>query len=190
MNDTNDSNIDRDHMGDAVEGALADLEDVLKECYGKSGIEVEGEEDNGQIDNLIDHCEIYLKDVGDGIKDRDGKHLTWRPLKGNALFTEAISAHTERFSGNSRIATESEVVSVEPVAAAQAPPFKSQAPSTAPEEEYYIRRGNKVMGPISDVKIREGIWNGKVEPTDQLGSDKSGPWQVLSTSDFSTCFQT
>ena len=187
MNNTlvpDSSSIDRDHMGEHVEDALATLEDVLRECYGKSGNEDEHDEQNGEIDNLIDHCELYLEDVGDGIKDHDQKLFTWRPLEGNALFTEVISSSTERFSGRSKLAVESSSVPVVPVAAAQAPSAASE------EEEFYIRRGDKVMGPISDVKIREGIWNGKVEPTDQLGSGKSGPWQVLSSSDFSTCFQT
>jgi len=188
MNDSlvpDNSNIDRDHMGNRVEGALASFEKVHNECYGTTGIEVEGEEQKGQIDQLLDRCELVLNDISaDGIMDRDDKLSTWRPDLGTV--EEVIAAVTERFSGRT-IAVDDEGPGPDPPAA-QVPP--EALADVAAGEIYYIRRGDKVMGPISDVKIRDGIWNGKVEPTDQLGTDKAGPWQVLSASGFSSCFKT
>jgi hypothetical protein len=187
MNDslvTDNSNIDRDHMGNRVEGVLASLEKVHNECYGIGGAEVEGEEQKGQIDELLDRCELVLDDISaDGIMDRDDKLSTWRPVLGTV--DEVIAADTERHSGRT---TPVEDERPDPPPVVQVPP--EALADVAAGEIYYIRRGDKVMGPISDVKIREGIWNGKVQSTDQLGTDKAGPWQVLSASEFSTCFKT
>jgi hypothetical protein len=186
MNDSN-SNIDQDHMGNRVEGALASLEKVHNECYGTTGVEVEGEEQKGQIDELLDRCALVLDDISaDGIMDRDDKLSTWRPVLGTV--DEVIAQDTERFSGRT-IPVDDEDARPDPPPAVQVPP--EALADVAAGEIYYIRRGDKVMGPISDVKIREGIWNGKVQPTDQLGTDKAGPWQVLSTSsEFSPQFKT
>ena len=184
MNDSlvpENSNIDRDHMGNRAEAAMASLEKVHNECYGLTGIEVEGEEQKGQIDSLLDRTELVLDDISaDGIMDRDAKIPTWRPTLGTV--EEVIAQSTERFSGRT--------IAVNDAGAEVGSPPAANA-NAAAGEIYYIRRGDKVMGPISDVKIREGIWNRKVEPTDQWATDKAGPWQVLSTSsEFSELFNT
>src|SRR4051812_32641060 len=43
---------------------------------------------------------------------------------------------------------------------------------------YYVRRGEKIIGPIEVPKLKELVAQGKVLPTDELTKDvANGPWQ-------------
>ena len=179
MNDasgTDGSGLDQDHMGNLVESILRSLGGILDECFGTTEGQAEEPYSNGQFDGVICHCEMYLEDFGDGIQDGDEKLSSWRPEL--ATVQQVITAPTKRLSGGPKpqpvaqpAAQTSEPASVEPVA-----------------KEYYVRRGDKVMGPVSEDKIRSGIAGGRVKSTDQLSEQTSGPWQALDSSEFSTCF--
>lgn len=41
---------------------------------------------------------------------------------------------------------------------------------------WYLRRGEKVIGPIKVDKLKESVAAGKLLPTDQLAKDAAGPW--------------
>lgn len=41
---------------------------------------------------------------------------------------------------------------------------------------WYVRRGEKVIGPIDASKLKESVAAGKLLPTDQLAKDAAGPW--------------
>jgi hypothetical protein len=41
---------------------------------------------------------------------------------------------------------------------------------------YYIRRGDKVIGPADLAKLKEAVAAGTLLPTDQLAKDAAGPW--------------
>lgn len=45
---------------------------------------------------------------------------------------------------------------------------------------WYLRRGEKVIGPIEVAKLKEGVANGQILPTDQLAKDAAGPWTEAS----------
>ena len=173
MNDASakdNSAIKQDHMGNLVDSILTDLDDIIVECLGSDA--------GGQFDSVIGHCETYLDDYSDGIQDREDSTLSsWRP----ALETveRVISAPTKRLSGGD---------TPKPAAQPAAQPAATPAPEASPAKEYYIRRGNKVMGPVSAEQVRGGIDDGRVRATDQLSEQTSGPWQTLESSEFSTCF--
>jgi hypothetical protein len=46
--------------------------------------------------------------------------------------------------------------------------------------EYFVRRGEKVVGPVSIAKIRRMAAEGRIQPTDQLGKHPGGPWAPAS----------
>ena len=174
MNDASakdSSAIKQDHMGNLVDSILMDLDDIIVECLGSDA--------GGQFDSVIGHCETYLDDYSDGIQDSEDSTLSsWRP----ALETveRVISAPTKRLSGGG---------TPKPAAQPAATPAAVVPEAVVPTaKEYYIRRGNKVMGPVSAEKVRGGIDDGRVRATDQLSEQTSGPWQTLESSEFSTCF--
>lgn len=41
---------------------------------------------------------------------------------------------------------------------------------------YYIRRDEKVIGPVDSAKLKEAVAAGGLLPTDQLAKDAAGPW--------------
>ena len=41
---------------------------------------------------------------------------------------------------------------------------------------WYVRRGEKVIGPVDLARLRESVAAGKLLPTDQLAKDAAGPW--------------
>lgn len=45
---------------------------------------------------------------------------------------------------------------------------------------WYVRRGEKVIGPIEVDKLKESVAAGKLLPTDQLAKDVAGPWTEAS----------
>ena len=42
---------------------------------------------------------------------------------------------------------------------------------------WYIRRGEKIVGPVEIPKLQELVAGGRLLPTDQLAKDVSGPWK-------------
>ena len=50
---------------------------------------------------------------------------------------------------------------------------------------YYLRRGKKTLGPLSEDKIKKGVITGQVMGSDLIASSESGPWKsVDESSDF------
>lgn len=48
---------------------------------------------------------------------------------------------------------------------------------------WYVRRGEKVMGPIESAQLKQGYATGKLLPTDEIAKDPAGPWtEVRKTS--------
>jgi hypothetical protein len=48
---------------------------------------------------------------------------------------------------------------------------------------WYVRRGEKVLGPISSTQLKEGYAAGKLLITDEIAKDPGGPWtEVRKTS--------
>ena len=45
--------------------------------------------------------------------------------------------------------------------------------------QYFIRRGRKVIGPVSLAKVKQSIANGKVLAEDQISKLRDGPWQAI-----------
>jgi hypothetical protein len=45
---------------------------------------------------------------------------------------------------------------------------------------WYVRRGDKVIGPIEVDQLKESVAAGKLLPTDQLAKDAAGPWTEAS----------
>src|SRR5262245_22912459 len=41
---------------------------------------------------------------------------------------------------------------------------------------WYVRRGEKVIGPVDSAKLKELAATGKLLPTDELAKDAAGPW--------------
>ena len=41
---------------------------------------------------------------------------------------------------------------------------------------WYVRRGEKVLGPVDLERLKESVAAGKLLPTDQLAKDAAGPW--------------
>ena len=177
----------------------------------------ENPEVDGQFDGIIDHCERYLDDCGDGIKDSKKKLPSWRPelltvervmskrvkrLDGsNAKSSELHQDHLgnlidelmddldailgECFGGAGTADRTSEPVDQ----TSPAEPAETEEPEEVAAKEYYIRRGDKGMGPVFADNIGSGIADGRLKSTDQLSEQTSGPWQTLDTSEFSTYFQ-
>ncbi len=50
-------------------------------------------------------------------------------------------------------------------------------------DEFYIRRGTQILGPVSDRKIRVNIDQEKIRINDEIGGSQDGPWEVLGNSD-------
>jgi hypothetical protein len=45
---------------------------------------------------------------------------------------------------------------------------------------WYVRRGEKVLGPVDLANLKEAVAAGKLLPTDQLAKDAAGPWTAAS----------
>lgn len=46
---------------------------------------------------------------------------------------------------------------------------------------WYVRRGEKVVGPVEVSRLKELAAEGKLVPTDQLAKDAAGPWTAASS---------
>ncbi|HJN65111.1 MAG TPA: hypothetical protein QF761_02830, partial [Pirellulales bacterium] len=44
---------------------------------------------------------------------------------------------------------------------------------------FYIRRGQKTVGPISIEKIKADLDTGKIIPTDLVAPSPDGPWEII-----------
>jgi len=66
----------------------------------------------------------------------------------------------------------------EPKAPAPTPaaPKASRNGNAAPAAQYFLRRGEKVIGPVSVPKLKEMRGQKKLKTTDLIGMGKSGPW--------------
>ena len=45
-------------------------------------------------------------------------------------------------------------------------------------DDYYIRRGSKLIGPVSAAKLRDAVAAGKVQPGDEVRTGESGRWRA------------
>ena len=49
---------------------------------------------------------------------------------------------------------------------------------------WYVRRGEKIIGPVPNENLRESAATGKLLPTDQLAKDAAGPWTDAAKTEF------
>ena len=49
---------------------------------------------------------------------------------------------------------------------------------------WYVRRGEKIIGPVPNENLRESAATGKLLPTDQLAKDAAGPWTDAANTEF------
>ena len=47
--------------------------------------------------------------------------------------------------------------------------------------DYFVRRESKVFGPLAGGKVLGLAKAGKIQPTDEIATDKSGPWKPITT---------
>ena len=45
--------------------------------------------------------------------------------------------------------------------------------------EYFIRRGQKVVGPYSVAAIKDNLSSGKILDNDEVSAQKEGPWHSI-----------
>ena len=45
--------------------------------------------------------------------------------------------------------------------------------------QFFVRRGEKVVGPVTDGQLRQTVSAGRVRVTDQVGKSRDGPWSVV-----------
>lgn len=46
-------------------------------------------------------------------------------------------------------------------------------------DEFYIRRGSKVVGPATSQQLQQNLQSGKVQPTDEVAPSADGPWRSI-----------
>ena len=44
--------------------------------------------------------------------------------------------------------------------------------------QYFVRRGEKIFGPVAGEQVIGLARAQKIQPTDQIATDKNGPWQA------------
>ena len=44
--------------------------------------------------------------------------------------------------------------------------------------QYFVRRGEKIFGPVTGEQVIGLARSQKIQPTDQIATDKNGPWQA------------
>jgi hypothetical protein len=61
-------------------------------------------------------------------------------------------------------------------------------PTNPDKKTMFVRRGNKLLGPVSIRTIEKNIANGRIQKTDKVASTKEGPWTRFAESAFSQHF--
>jgi len=160
-----------------------------------------------QLDSVVDECignlnpinevsQEYLTDLQDGEQDKSTEH--YQALNANQFTLESTDEMTKgdltdqmqrqeaelTDSAQYNISAENEDVVDDDV---QSPVTIDESDSSRDvmKMDFYVKRGNKQVGPVTGEKIINHYQNGKVVPTDEVSQDTIGPWVAFSDSVFS-----
>jgi hypothetical protein len=199
-----DSGLNRDRMGQQAQACLSELDDIVSVLIG-------GSEVSGHFDRIIQASTLHLDDWVDGEKDGDDTLYAALDRVGTLGKTEDGAADSEavvplvtseeepyvladlgaRGSGlgprSSGIGARSSGIGARGSELGAPEPSVAETRADVAEpsvDEYYVRRGSKVTGPVSARVIRKNIDHGRLRSTDEVGSSESGPWKSLNESNF------
>jgi hypothetical protein len=202
MNNNNNSGI-VPRLDREIERALRQLDSVIDECVGNQS----------PFESVINMSQEYLEDLKDGEQDKSKEH--YQTMNASQFTLESTDAMTkgdltdqmqrqdaeleqmhrqETSVGDTQegltdsapynISAENEDVVDDDV---QSPVTidKSDSSRDVMKMDFYIKRGNRRVGPFAGEKIINHYQNGKVDPTDEVSQETIGPWVAFSDSVFS-----
>jgi hypothetical protein len=179
------------------------LDSVIDECIGNQN----------PFDSVSEVSQEYLEDLQDGEQDKSAEH--YKTMNASQFTLESTDEMTKGDLTDQMQRQEAELVTMQsqetPVDTAEeglteAEPYNisasiedvvnDDAPSSVTivesesardvmKMEFYIKRGDKQLGPVTGEKIISNYKNGKVLPTDEVSQETIGPWVAFSDSDFS-----
>lgn len=200
----NNNSVNVPRLDREVERVLSQLDSVIDECIG----------DQNPFEAVIQVSQEYLEDLQDGEQDKSKEHyqtmnasqftlestdeMTKGDLTDQMQRQEAELDQMQRQNqSTSNPAEESpdaaapynikaeieEVVDDD----AQQPIAIDESDSSGDimKMEFYIKRGEKQIGPVGGDKIIKNYQDGNVIPTDEVSQDTIGPWVAFSDSVFS-----
>lgn len=201
MNNNNSGIVPR--LDREIERALRQLDSVIDECVGNQS----------PFESVINMSQEYLEDLKDGEQDKSKEH--YQTMNASQFTLESTDAMTkgdltdqmqrqdaeleqmhrqETSVGDTQegltdsapynISAENEDVVDDDV---QSPVTidKSDSSRDVMKMDFYIKRGNRRVGPFAGEKIINHYQNGKVDPTDEVSQETIGPWVAFSDSVFS-----
>jgi hypothetical protein len=145
-----------------IDRSLSRLDSVIDECLG----------DRNPFEAAVEMSREYLEDLQDGEQDKSAEH--YQAMNASQFSLESTDEMTK---GDLTDQMQRQEVELEQ---------KGKQKKAFLNREYYIRRGDKQLGPVSGVQIVKNFQDGKVLVTDEVSPDPSGPWVVISDSDMLT----
>ncbi|MDC0175474.1 DUF4339 domain-containing protein, partial [Planctomycetaceae bacterium] len=68
-----------------------------------------------------------------------------------------------------------------PPATTKRPKSPKSGSGSSDSQTVFIKRGDEIHGPLTLTAVEDGIAAGKIEPSDQIGPRKTGPWEEAGT---------
>ena len=192
---TTDGGLNRDRMGQRIQQSLSELDEMVAELLGSDEL-------SGQFDRITLASTTYLDDWVDGHQDGDDS-LFAAALDRNTAQPGGIDSAEAAVAPVEQVAQTSPTASASPTPPAASPPTPAPTPAPQPPpapvesatedaggesasdvagpgaNEFYIRRGTQILGPVSDRKIRLNIDKEKIRSKDEIGASQDGPWEAL-----------
>ena len=147
----------QDHLGGEGQKQLDFLELLVSEAAP-------------QLEALGTSAKDYLVDADDGVLDDEEDHEDLDELRGGIESDSAVDALS---SGS--------LAAVERIGT---PEDEGGTPAddvaTLEGDEFYVRRGGNVKGPIRNSTVVRNFKTGKLKGDDEISQSSEGPWQPLS----------
>ena len=153
-----------------VDRALSQLDSVIEESIGKQNA----------FDSIIDVSLEYCEDLQDGEQDKSDEHYEPINTTDHAIETTDKMSEGDLTDQLKRQEEELEQMRHQETSASVIDEYDS--PVDVMKMEFYIKRGNKQLGPFGGTKVIKNYKDGKVLPTDEISQDAIGPWVAFSDS--------
>jgi hypothetical protein len=202
MNNNNNSGI-VPRLDREIERGLRQLDSVIDECIGNQS----------PFESVTNMSQEYLEDLQDGERHKSKEH--YQTMNASQFTLESTDAMTKGDLTDQMQRQEAELeqmhrqetsVGDTQEGLTDSAPYNIsaenedavnddvQSPVTIDESDssrdvmkmdFYIKRGNRRVGPFAGEKIINHYQNGKVDPTDEVSQEAIGPWVAFSDSVFS-----
>jgi len=186
-----------------IERGLKQLDSVIDECIGNQS----------PFESVTNVSQEYLEDLQDGERDKSKQH--YQTMNASQFTLESTDAMTKGDLTDQLQRQEAELEQMQRQETSvgdteeeltDSAPYNisdenedvvdddAQSPVTIDESDssrdvmkmdFYVKRGNKQVGPFAGEEIINLYQNGKVVPTDEVSQETIGPWVAFSDSVFS-----